>query len=444
MKKALDILFANPFERHIKKRSILSLSIQDGEADLSVLEVRGKKFLFKSLIKEEWEVGKRPSPESIMSSLIPAITENVINTKDVFITVPDSWVLRRECTLPVTALENIRDVLSFEMDQFTPFTSEQVYFDFHVRQDGSPNAESCKVALFVINRELISPFIEIFSKNGFNVLCCTTNHAALCSIARGIFERDLLNIKTLHENIMVEAGIPVSIKPGIDSGTDRSVIVEIPETSEEKDLYDELFKKLDIDDTIKDRLPLHTGAISYMLGFRILNFINEGKSENPSPPLGVSILLFLIILAAIGSLLPIPLLKGEKINSSLKTHISSLKPRALEAEKTRKEIEEIKKKLSIIKEFKSKSPQMLLILKEITSIIPDDTWLTRLEVRDRSVTIEGFSDSATSLISLLENSDILENVSFSSTTVKDRRTNKERFRIKAELQVGKADETEGK
>ncbi len=444
MKKPLDILFANPFERSIKKRGILSLSIQDGEADLSVIEVRGKSVSFESLIKEEWEPGKRPSPETLMSSLMPAVTEHVTNTKDVLLTVPDSWILRRECTLPVTALENIRDVLSFEMDHFTPFTSEQVYFDFHVRQNGSSDAETCNITLFVINRELISPFIDIFTKNGFKVLCCTTNQAALCSIARGVLERDILNLKTPQGNITVESGIPVSITNSGTSGIDGRVIVEIPETSEEKDLYEELFRKLDIDDALKDRLHLHAGSISYMLGYRILNFIGSGKSEDGSPPLGLSILLFLIILVAMGSLLPIPLIKGEKINSSLKTQIDSLKPRALEAEKTRKEIEEIKKKLSIIKEFKTGSPQMLLILKEITTIVPDDTWLTRLEVRGRSVTIEGYSDSATPLISLLENSDILKNVSFSSTTVKDRRTNKERFRIKAELQMGKADETEGK
>ncbi len=41
-------------------------------------------------------------------------------------------VLRKRLTLPLAAEENLRQVLSFEMDRQTPFKADQVYFDWHI------------------------------------------------------------------------------------------------------------------------------------------------------------------------------------------------------------------------------------------------------------------------------------------------------------------------
>lgn len=44
---------------------------------------------------------------------------------------PDQ-VLRKKLTLPLAAEENLRQVISFEMDRLTPFKAEQVYFDYRL------------------------------------------------------------------------------------------------------------------------------------------------------------------------------------------------------------------------------------------------------------------------------------------------------------------------
>ena len=41
-------------------------------------------------------------------------------------------VLRKRLSLPLAAEENLRQVLSFEMDRQTPFKADQVYFDWHI------------------------------------------------------------------------------------------------------------------------------------------------------------------------------------------------------------------------------------------------------------------------------------------------------------------------
>lgn len=46
--------------------------------------------------------------------------------------IPPQRVLKRTLTLPLAAEENLRQVLTFEMDRQTPFRADQVYFDHRV------------------------------------------------------------------------------------------------------------------------------------------------------------------------------------------------------------------------------------------------------------------------------------------------------------------------
>lgn len=49
-----------------------------------------------------------------------------------FYCIRSERTLRRTISLPAAAEDNLRQVLSFEMDRQTPFKAEQVYFDYHV------------------------------------------------------------------------------------------------------------------------------------------------------------------------------------------------------------------------------------------------------------------------------------------------------------------------
>ncbi|MEM7169165.1 MAG: PilN domain-containing protein [Pseudomonadota bacterium] len=55
-----------------------------------------------------------------------------LDPQGIVLRLPKSQVLRRTLDLPAAALENLRDVLSFEMDRHTPFKAEEVYFDHRI------------------------------------------------------------------------------------------------------------------------------------------------------------------------------------------------------------------------------------------------------------------------------------------------------------------------
>ncbi len=70
--------------------------------------------------------------------------------------VPESRALTRTLTLPAVAEDNLRQVLTFEMDRQTPFKADQVYFDSRiVARD--PLARSLRVELTVLPRALLDP-----------------------------------------------------------------------------------------------------------------------------------------------------------------------------------------------------------------------------------------------------------------------------------------------
>lgn len=72
--------------------------------------------------------------------------------------IPDTRALTRGLTLPAAAEENLRQVLSFEMDRQTPFKADQVYFDSRVvARDAT--ARSMRVELVVLPRALLDPQI---------------------------------------------------------------------------------------------------------------------------------------------------------------------------------------------------------------------------------------------------------------------------------------------
>jgi general secretion pathway protein L len=79
-----------------------------------------------------------------------------------------------------------------------------------------------------------------------------------------------------------------------------------------------------------------------------------------------------------------------------------------------------------------KSPDKLVVLKDLTQLIPDHTWLFTLRISQQNLEIGGLSRSAADLIPLLEKSGWLKKTEFASPIVTDA-SKLEHFKIKAEI-----------
>ncbi|MGH6932032.1 MAG: PilN domain-containing protein [Dongiaceae bacterium] len=78
---------------------------------------------------------------------------------EVSVLLPAQQVLRRTVDLPLAATENLREVLSFEMDRHTPLRPEEVYFDYRVLRADAEN-KRLSVDLAVVRRAAVDTAIE--------------------------------------------------------------------------------------------------------------------------------------------------------------------------------------------------------------------------------------------------------------------------------------------
>jgi general secretion pathway protein L len=60
-------------------------------------------------------------------------------------------VLERSVDLPLDAAENLKEVLAFEMDRLTPFSREEVYYDYRVT-GSDPDLKRLRVAIVIARR----------------------------------------------------------------------------------------------------------------------------------------------------------------------------------------------------------------------------------------------------------------------------------------------------
>jgi len=79
--------------------------------------------------------------------------------QDVVLLLPPELLLRRSITLPSGVGEDLASVLALEMDRQTPFTADQVYFDFVVRERSSVTKTIC-VDLLLTPKARLDPLLS--------------------------------------------------------------------------------------------------------------------------------------------------------------------------------------------------------------------------------------------------------------------------------------------
>jgi len=102
------------------------------------------------------------------------------------------------------------------------------------------------------------------------------------------------------------------------------------------------------------------------------------------------------------------------------------------AQKLREKVDALTAESRFLVEKKQASLLVLEVMNELTRILPDHTWLNRLEISPTEVQIQGQSTSSGALIPLTESSPVLHNARFRSPVTQIPRTNEERFHLSAE------------
>ena len=178
-----------------------------------------------------------------------------------------------------------------------------------------------------------------------------------------------------------------------------------------------------------DRLAIDEGLVNGVTSFNLLppGVAREGSSVRH----WLTGLLAVMVCALLAIDVYLPLDQKREQLAQLQAQLTQVQAEAVQADGMRKQIEALLERGRFVVERKHREPSATEVLDELTRLLPDHTWVLKLGLRDKKLTLSGYSAKPSSLIGLLERSDMLKEVRFSSPVTMDQRIGLERFNLTA-------------
>jgi general secretion pathway protein L len=262
--------------------------------------------------------------------------------------MPPDKVLTRSLTLPLAAEENLREVLAFEMDQHTPFTAADVYYDHLV----------------------------------------TSRDAARQQIAVDLVYSPKKEVDSILEDLQRLGLVPEMVTARSKDGSNLRSINLLP-----------------LDRRRDRRLDLHR-----------LN-------------LALAALCAVLLITVIS----LPIVQKNRALLAIEAEVQAAAAAAREGNQVRRDLEKMADASRFLVNKKQSALLAVQVLDEISRILPDHTWVARLNLSQTEIQLQGQSTASASLIEVVESSPLFENAHFRSPVVQIAGTESDRFFLSADI-----------
>lgn len=131
--------------------------------------------------------------------------------------------------------------------------------------------------------------------------------------------------------------------------------------------------------------------------------------------------------------LAIPLMRDRSTIAALRAQIANVRREADTAASLQGRIDAELRQRRFLIDRKRTHPAVTELLDTLTRLIPDQTYLTELDVRGGQVRLLGVTTSATALLALIDRSPAFRNAAFESSITQDVKPGRERFDIAAQI-----------
>jgi len=469
-----NILTFSPADETISQKKSVAVSLEKGLVSVSY----GSRFLSRLSVRGvrtySFEEGKYPPPEGVASSLLMAINDFGAKGADISLTIPKAWTVIKIAEFPVTVKESLANAISYELDRLTPFSAEEAFYDFRILKEST---EKITILIVAAKGDLVRPYIEALGASGLppgKVAVSLSSIGALCQhvynvkdfifveITKGNYEGGLF-LDGFLSGAFTEKFETEKTQSKIDTLKERisSLMSVTPITSTLPALFVLLRDRDPIfEDTMRQQfnwpvriiresdVPFKASGYQKEIPFSAvgetvasllprkdgLNLIKKGYQEETKTPMTFTVVLIMVLIAMWILYMVAPLrIEGKRL-SEIDRQLQLRKEDVREVEALKTEIDDLRKEISAVEEFKQNRPLTLDIMRELTMIIPKSTWLTRVRVSESTVNIEGYATSASTLLSKLEASNYFKKAEFASPTFRDKRMNADRFNIKMEIE----------
>jgi len=437
---------------------------------------------------------KEDRDAEVINSIQRFINSHSVSKENVVLALPREKAFTKLIEIPSAAKENLRKVIEYELVKHIPFPPEDAIFDFQVIEESEGFLRTFLVVmrktdvfevLELVKRIGIQPTaIEITSTASVNLFYYDQHSGdpvpfTLLGIEKNFVEFHFFekgNLKgTFHVPCVGEAdrtkdlaeAYRLALFKGLGPKEGKQSFYAFGEEANEV-LIERLkqglspdillarsFKKVQMINGLEN-LPEFYGAIGLALrGLSktkwTINLLPENLRKRVSQ-VGV----YLAILLSIASLLLLgiwavrPMVQQRDDLNRILAELKEKKPKVDAIEAVQKKKGLLEKEIQEFESLKKGEMSKLEILKELSDIFPPTVWIWNLKVQMKEVSKEfltdvelnGFANSASDLIAILDKSPLFEKVEFSSPVIKERRgmgdqAEKERFRISAKVERGR-------
>lgn len=140
-------------------------------------------------------------------------------------------------------------------------------------------------------------------------------------------------------------------------------------------------------------------------------------------------LLAIVTVGLLVAAVTIPLERKRAHAARLADAVTALRKEAIAREKLTAKIERLGARSRFIADRKLTGPSAIAVMKDLTELLPDNTWLSNMTLVGDQVSIQGYADAASTLVELIESSPRFRNAALQSRLTRDRQTGQERFQI---------------
>jgi Tfp pilus assembly protein PilN len=407
-----------------------------------------------------------------MAELAPALQETLLawnlESCPVSLAISPHLGFFRHASLPRAASENLAKVVAYELDRFLPLTADKLFYGFQVLAETEidirfilmavprDKVEAClgllkDATLRPIGVELAPVAVaKVFALSGRTLPASWL----LLHLEDGAFE--LTHIQGAKVNAFAQGrnlrgkDLSRAVLAQVDG-----MVVAGPEPqmlglygAGRADFKVGILKKHELEVVYPSQIPLKGLQADLNLD-EVLPAVGAGLACVGKAPLGLNLLppaeraairLGRFSFTGVLALIMVGLIclwgASALIHTRIELYrtnrqISRLRPEAKEVEGLLRESRALAQQMESLRRV-GQSPNKLMVLKTLTQLIPDNTWLFSLRLGKQYVDLGGMSTAASELIPLLDKSGLLKKTEFASPIVTD--ANKfEHFKVKAEF-----------
>ena len=159
----------------------------------------------------------------------------------------------------------------------------------------------------------------------------------------------------------------------------------------------------------------------------------ERHATRPSKLRGINPMLFLLTFILAMAAITIPIWQKRQTVITLLPIVDRAKQQAQETDALRSEQERLAAEYNFMLKKKQEVPPLVVLLDELSLLLPDDTWVQQFNLKGKELQIQGETGTSSKLIALFEYAKILHGANFRSPLTKGHMPDKERYHLAAEI-----------